>query len=232
MPQTLAICAHRDVSIATFGSVISLLAKSTGWSLLIETGDALISRSRSIAVSRWLRECPQDDVLLMTDDDFLFTPEGAQACVDLAREKQGIVAGVTPLRGGEYTAIVPLGMTFNDDRTPSQPWLSPDCEPLEIKWAGGFLAYHRRVFETLSKTLPLLHAKDTIPAFWPFFMPAVAEMNGRGVYLSEDYACHERARKAGFAVWVQPKAQVGHVANITVSSQNMAYIRQAVAHIG
>lgn len=202
-----------------------------GWSILIETGDALISRSRSIAVSRWLREVPDSDVCVMTDDDFKFSPEAAESVVTLTREKEAIVAGVTPLRSGEYTAIVPMGEAQRrEDGSYIEPWTDPTSEPVEIKWAGGFIGYHRKVFETLCPTLPLLHKDDPMmPAFWPFFMPAMATArDGRGIYLSEDYACHERARQAGFKVWVQPKAQIGHVGSFTVKPQNMSFAQHLV----
>ena len=68
-----------------------------------------------------------------------------------------------------------------------------------------------------------------MPSFWPFFMPIVHDAGGgRGIYLSEDYACHQRARDLGFGVWVQPKAQIGHVANLTVTPSRMQYARGLV----
>lgn len=207
----------------TLHSILSLMGSRPGWDLLIETGDALISRSRSIAVSRWLREMPTTDAFLMTDDDFQFTPEAAEAVVALAREKRGIAAGVTPLRSGEFTAIVPLHMTEDE------PWTDPEAAPREIRWAGGFLGYHRDVFEKLATILPLLHENEpTIPAFYPFFLPMMAEVENRLVYLSEDYACHARAKAQGFSIWVQPKAQVGHLAQTMVTAENMATIRDLV----
>ena len=221
---TLILCAHRTLTIETFVSILATTNRP-GWSLLIECGDALISRSRSIAVSRWLRELPDEDSFLMVDDDFLFTAEDADAVVNLAIDKQGISAGVVPLRSGDFTTIVPLG-----GRMSEEPWLDPEYPPTEIKWAGGFLAYHRSVFEKMTFTLPLLHkGEPTLPSFWPFFMPTIYDNGGgRGIYLSEDYAMHQRARDLGFTVWVQPKAQIGHVANLTVTPSRMQYARGLV----
>jgi hypothetical protein len=80
------------------------------------------------------------------------------------------------------------------------------------------------VFEKLSETLPLLHRTGPIEPFYPFFMPFIED----GIYLSEDYACHERARQAGFKIWVQPKCQVGHLArDLVVTSRNMDLVKQA-----
>jgi len=206
--------------MVTVKAILDLLSvRGSEWRFAVETGDALISRARSTAASSWLRNCPEDDVFVMTDDDFYFTPDGIESLVDLARETKGIVAGVTPLRSGEHTAIVPL------EPTDVEEWTNPASKPVEIKWAGGLIAYHRSVFEKLTHTLPLLHKNDRIGPFWPFFAPAMAHVNGQDVYLSEDYACHERARKLGVKVWVQPSCQVGHLAELMVSSGNMSAVR-------
>lgn len=222
---TLGLFIYRSLSISTFKSVLELLGSPIGqnWQVEVETGDALISRARSSLASKWLRES-QDDVLVMCDDDFYFTPEGLEALVQLCREKQAIVAGVTPLRSGEYTAIVPL-----DPNSAETPWDSREAAPQRVLRAGGLLAYPRAVFEALTHTLPLLHRHDRIPAFWPFFAPAFIEERGIDVYLSEEYACQERARQAGFEVWVQPACQVGHSAEILVSSGNMRQVREIFA---
>ena len=222
MTKALILCAYRGLTLPTFGSCMNLMASRPDWHMNVESGDALISRVRSIAASRWLREYPDDEAFLMIDDDFQLTPDDAEAIIDLAIAKRGIAAGVTPLRSGHYTAIVPL----TGER---EMWLAPDVEPFEIKWAGGALAYHRSVFEKLTETLPLLHKGDTIPAFWPFFMPLIHTLaDGRQIYLSEDYAMHERARQLGFKVWVQPAAQIGHLSAVMTTPQNMPLVRQAI----
>ncbi len=220
--KALILCAYRACSLPTFGSVMNLMSSRRDWHMTVEAGDALISRVRSIAVSRWLCEYPDDEAFLMVDDDFQFTPDAAEAIIDLAIEKRGIAAGVTPLRTGHYTAIVPL----TGER---EMWLAPDVEPFEIKWAGGALAYHRDVFVRMAETLPLLHQNDTISPFWPFFMPMIHRLDdGREIYLSEDYACHERARQLGFKIWAQPAAQIGHLAEVMVTPQNMPIVREAI----
>jgi hypothetical protein len=222
MAVALAACVYRQLSLPTFKSIMELMAThGNEMRLVLETGDALISRSRSLAVSQWLMQHPDDDVIVMTDDDFLFDPAGIMALVDLCRETKGIVAGVTPLRSGHYTAIVPL----DDQDMAAEPWRDPASPPQQIKWAGGLIAYHRSVFEKLSHTLPLLHKNDAnLAPFWPFFACAMTTSKGQDIYLSEDYSCHERARRLGVEIWVQPKCQVGHLAEIIVSSKNLEQV--------
>ncbi len=219
--QKLMVLSHRTVSISTFMSIFTLQGQ---WRVGVYPGDALISRARSIAATEWLNQDAsiEGDVAVMTDDDFAFTSAEINALLPLCRETRGIVAGVTPLRSGNYTAIVAL------DESMEEPWTDRSSPPLQIRWAGGLIAYHRTVFERLAETLPLLHEDDSMcPAFYPFFMPMVYEHeNGRKSYLSEDYACHERARQLGIPVWVQPACQVGHLANVLVTPNKMHQVRE------
>ena len=223
MISTLCLCAHRHVSLQTMKAMIDLLGSGGSWSAQVETGDALICRARSTAASEWLRHAPDSDVLVMTDDDFYFTVDGINALAAVARETRGIAAGVTPLRSGEYTAIVPLVQGLDE------PWRDPRSPVQEIRWAGGLLAYHRSVFEELVPTLPFLHAQDRIKPFWPFFQPFPAMSHGQAIYLSEDYACHERARAVGKHVYVVPACQVTHQAEIDVTTQTMDRVRALVS---
>jgi hypothetical protein len=206
--------------VTTKAVIDVLMSMGNRWTFTVETGDALISRARSTAASQWLKNT-NDDVLVMTDDDFYFPPSCIDRLANLAADIQGVAAGVTPLRSGEYTAIVPL------EPSTDEPWRNPQHPPMEIKRAGGLIAYHRSVFEKLTHTLPLLHRNDPrLASFWPFFAPAMVNENGDDIYLSEDYACHERARKVGVSVWVHPACQVEHLAEFAVNCENMDVVRQ------
>lgn len=221
--NALCLLAYRSCSLPTLKALLDLHNSPVRdqWRINVETGDALLSRARSIAASQWLVGCPDDDVLVMTDDDFYFTPEGLMVLADHAREKRAIVAGVTPLRSGEYTAIVPL------DGSAEEPWREATAPPQRIRWAGGLVAYHRSVFETLRTTLPVCDEHNPrVSPFWPFFHPAAHATTTGLIYLSEDYACHERARQAGIDVWVHPACQVAHEATLLVTSATMPAIRE------
>lgn len=218
---TLIVFAYRNVSVATLLSTLQV----SNARIVVVPGEALISRGRSIAATRWMNETPDSDVLIMTDDDFHFTDSGIKALVSLCRETKGIVAGVTPLRSCEYSAIVPLSVTA------FTPWNNPKCPPMPIRYAGGLIAYHRTVFERLAKTLPLLHNNtDIVPPFYPFFHPMIYDDKTDGmIYLSEDYACHERAGVLGIPVWVQPACPVGHMSEMLVTPDRMDRLRKALS---
>lgn len=226
---TLSLFVYDKPSTPTMMSVISEMigGRRHPWQFSLENQDALIVRARCIAATKWLMNSPDDDVLVMCDDDFRFTGEGIDALVDLALEKKGCAAGVTPLKSGQYTAIVPL------DFGPEEPWRDENCPPMEIRRAGGMLAFHRSVFEAMvtKGKMPLLHTngRDGIEPFYPFFLPFIENHPTDGlILLSEDYACHERARELGFQVWVQPKCPVDHLSrNLLVTTKNMNLVLQA-----
>lgn len=179
-------------------------------------GDALISRSRSIVASAFLRsDC---DVLLTIDTDIWFR---AQDAISLAEKAQG------------YDIIGGLYMTRSLQTQPAL--MLPDAEvifaansqPVQVPFAStGFLAVHRGVFEKLSETLPLCHqgwndrGQDT--SFWPFYMPFVIPWEGDGhMYLSEDWAFCQRAKDAGFKVWLDPSVRLGHMASVMLTMEDL-----------
>jgi hypothetical protein len=221
---TLTFFVYQKPSLATMMSIIRLATSGQSkhqWELIPENRDALIDRARSIAATRWFYSSRQN-VLVMSDDDFAWEPKGLDALVELCIEKKGIAAGVCPLKSGEYTTIVPL------DFSEEEPWRDPTSAPRQVRWAGGLVAYHRDVIKKLAEELPMLHKNDVIEPFYPFFMPMIYNHPTDGdIYLSEDYACQERAAKAGFEVWVQPACQVGHLNNnLIVTVGNMDDVKK------
>jgi hypothetical protein len=183
------------------------------------TGDALVSRARSRAASYWFLRT-DDDVFLMIDDDIVFEPDAPERVVALARERD-IVAGVYPMRDGSGLGHRIGGMTISQDES-----------LVEVLHAGaGFLAVHRRVLEGLRDALPLCY-EGAPSAYWPFFMPMLIQSRGveatlpKGVweYLSEDWAFCERARAAGFKIWLDESVHVGHLTSLEVNVDNMGDI--------
>lgn len=195
--ESLLLCAYRSVGVQTTGKLLGL-AKSGGWRIHIHSGDALISRVRSIAVSSWLQE-DDADVFLMIDDDIVFNEADAHKVIALAREKRSIVSGAYPVRGPTHTASRfiegDISVRFGDGEPPRK-----------IKWAGtGFIAVHRDVVQAIVDTMPLTLADRFF--FWPMFMPFVVGNE----YLSEDWAFCERARQLGFDVWLDPTVILTHI---------------------
>lgn len=164
-------------------------------------GDALVSRSRSIAASAFLRS--DADVLLSIDADIRFQPVDAIALCQKALEKK-IIGALYMTRNLHTQPALMLGegeVTF-----------APDAQPVEVPFAStGFMAVTREPFERLAEGLPLCHESWGASAFWPFYMPYVIEWPGDGhMYLSEDWAFCQRAKDAGFKIWLDPSIRLSH----------------------
>jgi hypothetical protein len=86
--------------------------------------------------------------------------------------------------------------------------------------AGGFMAVHRSVFETLAEDLPLCH-QGTALEHYPFYLPFVIEGEDGAELLSEDYALCERARRAGFPILANTAVRLGHVGEETFALEDM-----------
>ena len=179
-------------------------------------GDALVSRARSIAASAFLRsDC---DVMLSIDSDIWFRPEDAIALCEKAITR-GIIAALYMTRS---LNIQPALMLSNRPVT-----FSPDAEPVEVPFSStGFMAATRAVFETLSAELPLCHKgwsdRGADTSFWPFYMPYTIPWEGDGnLYLSEDWAFCQRAKDAGFKVWLDPSVRVGHIGSYMYTLEDL-----------
>lgn len=167
--------------------------------------DALLCRARSKTATRFLES--DADVHVSIDGDIVFAAEDVQQIADQACNPE------TPIVGGVYVTRARLGglcrptTIFNDDE-PIE--FSDDPTPRPVKWlATGFMATHRRVFETLAKDLPLCHPIEDW-SFYPFYQPFVTDGPNGPIYLSEDYALCERARLAGFGSFVNPSVRLMH----------------------
>lgn len=215
---SLILCAYRQLSMPTLTGVLGLVKGN--WRILTEAGDALVSRVRSKAVSRWWRE-NADDVFLMADDDIVFDPSGADWLVKQCRQGHDIICAAYPVHNGAHFALrAPRGeIAFR-----------PDAEPVEIEYAAtGFLAVHRRVLDAMIPTLTLCHP-DQVWSFWPMFQPMVAAPRGLDEYLSEDWAFCQRARDLGFKVWLDPSVRIGHLSQIELNVANMQAIHAALSN--
>ena len=219
---SMLLCAYRSVNAEMMTSLLALCAgNDTDWRLRCKTGDALISRSRSIIVTRWWAET-NDDVFLMIDDDIVFTTADADRLVGLCRNGHDIICGAYPVHDGGHLAcrFYPGAgaVTFG-----------PGQAPIEIEFAAtGFMAVHRRVIDALIADLPLCHA-DQSWAFYPLFQPLLKEHPTSGhEWLSEDWGFVQSARDHGFRCWVDPQTKLTHMGQAGISVGNMTAMHAAL----
>ena len=173
----------------------------------ITRGDAQIDRSRNVIASAFLRS--DADVLLTVDSDIWFRPQDAVALCEKAVERD--IIGACYVTRGEPTqpaVMLPPGEVV---------MFMPGVSPVEVPFLStGFMAVHRRVFEKLSESVPRAHQNWRGPggddqSWWMFYTPFSIEWPGDvNLALSEDWAFCQRARDAGFKVWLDPSIRVGH----------------------
>ena len=169
--------------------------------------DALLCRARSKTATHFLLETGAD-VHVSIDSDIVFDPQSVLQIAQQAVE-YGIVAGlyVTRAKG----ALCRPTTIFETD-VPIE--FGTDPTPVPVKWAAtGFVATHRRVFERLAQDLPLCHRAEPwkfYPFYQPFWIPSERDPED-WLYLSEDYAFSERARRAGFQSYLNPAVRLLHV---------------------
>jgi FkbM family methyltransferase len=221
---TVLLCAWREMKLATAECLIQL--RDLGWGYAIIGGDALITRSRAKTVSNWYRQCADEDVFLMLDDDVVFKPEDAAKVVELARKTRSIACGAYPVKDGGHLACRRfVGQDI---------YFGPDSPPVEIEYAAtGFMAVHRDVLTAMIEAkhpdgepvFPFVDHKGLSP-FWPFFDTFNIKHNAgtpEEYYdpLSEDYAFCEQARRLGFKVWLDPSVILFHLGMYPYNVHNM-----------
>ena len=205
----------RTVEAAHVASLIPLLRRPE-FMWKPQHGDALIERARSINAT-WFMNNTDADVHLSIDSDITFTADDAVKICEQAMTHD-IVLGLYVTRAGNQR---PFPTSFIEADIEVTMGLEKD-ELYPVKWgATGFMATHRRVFEKLSKDLPLLHKSTGERAFYPFYQTMIVDHNDEQILLSEDYAFTQRAKDAGFGVWFNPGVRLGHIGQYPYRMEDM-----------
>jgi hypothetical protein len=192
------------------------LMLNTRYGYFPQTGDALMERVRGIAATNFLRNTNADVFLSLDSDIVEFSPFAVDELVEQA-VTHDIVAGIYLCKSvaRTYPSSIFLDNTtieFGDDPT-----------PVEIQWAAtGMLAIHRRVFEKMAEGMTLLHEKNGIGAFYPFFQTMQYDSDEGPIILSEDFAFCERARNLGFKIYANPSMRMGHMGQYVYRLEDMA----------
>jgi hypothetical protein len=168
-------------------------------------GCSVVSRARNLIVQDFLESDATD--LMFVDADINFDPQDIFRLLAWVSEPNiGIAAGIPCARKIEKTYIVKLdedekGVTMNGMGLVRAQ-----------RVATAFMMIKREVIETLVKDNPEWHYWDdktqrTLSAVFDF---AVKDKS----YVGEDYLFCDRARTAGFQVWVDPTIKLGHMGTI------------------
>jgi hypothetical protein len=163
-----------------------------------------VDRVRSHLASQALAIEPRFDWWFWLDSDMIADPPDVDRLVQSAVEIDApLMCAVSICR---------------KSRTPNV--LSVDSRPVALGEAGGiielqkgafaFAVTHRRMFESVAKTLPEVDYLDDATGVasrgWPFFHPVIRNR----VHYGEDFSMCSRARDAGMRIWADTRVENWH----------------------
>jgi hypothetical protein len=168
-------------------------------------GCSVVSRARNLLVKDFLESDATD--LMFIDADINFDPQDIFRLLAWVSEPNiGIAAGIPCARKVEKTYIVTL------DEENNQLTMNGMGLVRAKRVATAFMMIKREVLEKLVKDNPQWHYWDdkterTLSAVFDFQVKDNS-------YVGEDYLFCDRARDAGFEVWVDPTIKLGHMGTI------------------
>jgi hypothetical protein len=205
--------------------------RDVGFSVLLQGGDALITRARQNIVAHFLGD-PAATHLLFVDADIGFEPEEAFRLLDFRAD---MAAGIYPTKKIDWPkvkAIVAQG------REPvEQSALSYVIEFLEpgrigvrdgfarVRYAGtGFLMIRREVLERMQAQYPELQYRREHQAHDPlkdsphrYALFDCLIDRATGAYLSEDFSFCARWTAMGGEIWADLASRLSHTGPLTFS---------------
>lgn len=178
------------------------------WNTMYGDGKA---RARSISASRFLTETDAN-YLVFIDSDILFTPDNLRRLFEDLRSGYDLVGGLFAVRGGTQPSSYAYDAVYH-----------LDGKIHEFEYVStGFMGISRKLLEKMRDETPLslLHPNDL--KFWPFFEEVqYPEREAEGIFLSEDYAFCEKARKVGIKSYIDSSIQLGHLGEYVYTLQDV-----------
>ena len=210
-------CYGGNITSACFHSFLKFAeyARDNGieWDIFTHTHCSLISLGRSIMISQAIQDLPDWTHIMWIDADIQWEPEDL---MKLLIEDKDIIGGYYPCK------TFPL---VNASEPKARKGFEETDTLIETTYiATGFMLVKRQVCETMyEKYMPELkfyYGSEThkdrryVDLFAPFI-----DKNKNDLYLTEDYAFCERARKLGFKTWMSKRVKLGHVMGSWVFSE-------------
>ena len=160
-----------------------------------QTGDALISRSRSIAAYQFLKK-NRAPYLIFLDGDIIFKPEDIEKLLDALNGGLDVVGGLYPVRGGTFLAQRGWNGQFR---------ISGDLEEVQFV-STGFLGISRNILEKITKDMPVLNKGS-----WSECYPVFEDGRYEDIFISEDWDFCNKARQAGAKIYAHTGIQLSHL---------------------
>ncbi len=199
------LCGHGETKDFTVSCLISAI-KQLPYQIDIQyiSGDALIGRSRSRACSTFLKN-NESPYLIFIDTDITFTPTELGNLIKGLQQGYDVIAGAYGVATGDRLAI----RGYKDS-------IKFDGSICEVEYLStGFMGISRKALESIrdSLALPLLHKGEWCECY-PFmesgrYMPEL-------YYISEDWDFCNKARQAGYKVYLHTGCLVDHMKTVPV----------------
>lgn len=204
---TIAVCAHRDIKASVFESLWALgSCPNPKVTVHVMDGDALISRSRSRAATKFLKDT-KDDLLMFIDDDVVISTIDATKLMWEAWQLKLPVLGaayVTKSKENPGFAIRPLNTEVMKFGT--------DGEIYEVRSVStGCMIIRREVLEKFVKDKVAPFCVHGSIGYYPFFQHEKMVIDGIWEDISEDWYFCEKAKWLGYKVWCDTTIKLGHI---------------------
>lgn len=210
------------------GSVLALQdacrTRGVGLEIDLSGGEALITRARAVAATRFLDETDHTH-LLFVDTDIGFEPEHVFRMLNADKD---LVAGVYPTKKIDWDKVRAAAKTDKADLLAASvsyvvQFIPSPNNSVEVDDAGfgrvayvgaGFMLIRRLVLERVRAAHPELNAVvsdvgQAARSVALLFETLIDPDTGR--YLSEDYAFCRRWRDCGGEVWADFQGRLNHV---------------------
>lgn len=217
--------AGEQAAVSYVHTVLNLQrhAMRSGWELEVcHRSDGLVTRSRNAFASQVVAD-DSFTHLLMIDSDVSFDPNVVQR---LIASTYPVVGACVPLRHVRWDRVAELAEAVanpspQDLASISHSYAVTFSEDAHARANDGFLPADfvgSAVMLISRDALIRVAESDQVqhyqPNGWTFFDPFV---DGRGIYLSEDYAFCQRWRNLGGTVFADPTATITHTGPVAIT---------------
>jgi len=191
----LYTCSYGQVTVETITCVEKLHNTNHRFEWWFQTGDALISRSRSIAAYQFLKK-NRASYLIFLDGDIIFTPEDIEKLLDALNGGLDVVGGLYPVRGGTFLAQRGWNGQFH---------ISGNLEEVQFV-STGFVGITRNILEKITKDMPVLNKGN-----WSECYPVFEDGRFEDIFISEDWDFCNKVRQDGSKVYAHTGIQLSHL---------------------
>lgn len=220
----LGLCAYRDIKIKTLELLLGLQnCPNPKIHYKVLMGDALISRSRSLIATFFLRETTCDVLFFIDDDVTMSTMDATSIMWAAYQHKLDIVGAIYPTKSQEAPGMVMTPLEYETSVA-----FGKQGGFLEARHIGnGCMAVRREVLQKMVDSgVPLCrHGRKE---YYPFFQHKAMLIDGSWEDLSEDYYFAEEARKLGFKVWADTRIKLYHEGPYLYSWDDVLEARKGV----